>query len=470
MSKKRVDVAPPQEAVTEHDAQRFNRLSATVNASLKKGVNQARLSLTYHISLHYCAQLLRSFLWALLLITLVFLGAEGWRVSRVCARVAQSLPDSGSEYSQLIIQSDEISATLLEEGAADVTLLPRGLSEVCFPLSIEAGGTARTAQITLRTLPMAQRWCLMALALLLCDGMRMLYFTHHHRRLDKRVLAPIRDITALAATLSASNLSNRINEAGTKDELRDLAVVINSMLDRIEQSYNSEKQFVSDASHELRTPIAVVQGYADMLRRWGKDDPEVLEEGLTAIANESENMKELVENLLFLARHDKKTLMMEMTPFDPCEVLEEVHREAELVTPQDQFLLDPLEHCVIEADRAMVKQVTRILLDNAVKYTPPGGTITLGCSVRTDGCQLSVSDNGIGIASEDLPHIFDRFYRADKARKSENGGHGLGLSIARIIVMAHGGKIRVRSKVGEGTTFLVLLPLKPEEAKEAVQS
>jgi len=274
------------------------------------------------------------------------------------------------------------------------------------------------------------------------------------------VLAPIRDITELASTLSASNLSNRINIAGTKNELKDLAVVINSMLDRIERSYNSQKQFVSDASHELRTPIAVLQGYINMLSRWGKSDPEILDEGISAIAQETESMKELVESLLFLARHDKKTLMMEMERFDALDVLTELHREAAMVTPEDTFVLPAAESCPMEGDRSMVKQVMRILCDNAVKYTPKGGMITLGIERRPGWVTLSVQDNGPGISQEDLPKIFDRFYRADAARRSEGGGHGLGLSIARIIVMAHGGKLRVRSKVGVGSTFYVDLPEK----------
>ena len=261
---------------------------------------------------------------------------------------------------------------------------------------------------------------------------------------------------------SASNLSNRINIAGTKNELKDLAVVINSMLDRIERSYNSQKQFVSDASHELRTPIAVLQGYINMLSRWGKSDPEVLDEGINAIAQETQSMKELVESLLFLARHDKKTLMMEMERFDALDMLTELHREAAMVTPEDTFMLTATESCPMEGDRSMVKQVMRILCDNAVKYTPKGGVVTLGIERKPGWVTLSVQDNGPGISQEDLPKIFDRFYRADVARKSENGGHGLGLSIARIIVMAHGGKLRVRSKVGVGSTFYVDLPEKQE--------
>ena len=173
-------------------------------------------------------------------------------------------------------------------------------------------------------------------------------------------------------------------------------------------------------------------------------------------------MKELVESLLFLARHDKKTLMMEMERFDALDMLTELHREAAMVTPEDTFMLTASESCPMEGDRSMVKQVMRILCDNAVKYTPKGGVVTLGIERKPGWVTLSVQDNGPGISQEDLPKIFDRFYRADVARKSENGGHGLGLSIARIIVMAHGGKLRVRSKVGVGSTFYVDLPEKQE--------
>lgn len=318
--------------------------------------------------------------------------------------------------------------------------------------------------------PLFVIWLALMAGLLFCDAWRMVYFARHHNSLDKSVLAPIRDITELAATLSANNLSNRINIAGTKNELKDLASVINTMLDRIERSYNSQKQFVSDASHELRTPIAVIQGYVNMLKRWGKDDKTVLDESLSAIAQETDSMKDLVESLLFLARHDKKTLMMEVEEFDPCDVVAELHKEAALVTPEDEFRFAPSEHCTIQADRGMVKQVMRILLDNAVKYTPKGGTITMGVTKTDDGCMLTMQDNGPGIPGEELPKIFDRFYRSDKAREAESGGHGLGLSIARIIVIAHGGKIRVRSKVGEGTAFYVLLPYRHLAKKQAEEA
>jgi signal transduction histidine kinase len=300
--------------------------------------------------------------------------------------------------------------------------------------------------------------------LVCCDLFRITYFLRRKYRLNNAVLKPIAEMTEAAAALSANNLSNRINIAGTKNELKDLATVINGMLDRIERSYNSQKQFVSDASHELRTPIAVIQGYASMLERWGKTDKAVLDEGIAAISQETASMKELVERLLFLARHDKKTLMLEMEVFDPAEIMSSVHRDAKLLSSAHEFELSPLTHCSVNGDKGMLKQLMRILVDNAIKYTPPGGKITLGMSREGSECVLSVRDTGQGISADEMPRIFARFYRSDNARKAQSSGHGLGLSIARIIVVAHGGKMTVRSKEGVGTTFRVRLPLAREES------
>lgn len=428
-----------------------------------------RLSLTFRIALHYSWQLMRTALVAACILTIVCAGLVLADAEKVISRVSAGECAADGTFPQEVIMHAGVSATCMpfayerpRHSPVDyhvtrltfsaLTLQARHSSGDAFDMRYDLHD-ARTA------------WLWVMIAFVLCDLMRISSFIRHSDRLHKTVLAPIRDITELASTLSASNLSNRINIAGTKNELKDLAVVINSMLDRIERSYNSQKQFVSDASHELRTPIAVLQGYISMLNRWGKSDPEVLEEGISAIAQETESMKELVESLLFLARHDKKTLMMEMEAFDALDVLTELHREAAMVTPEDTFVLSPAESCPMEGDRSMVKQVMRILCDNAVKYTPKGGVIRMGIERRPGHVTLFVADNGPGILPEDLPKIFDRFYRADAARRSEGGGHGLGLSIARIIVMAHGGKLRVRSKVGAGSTFYVDLPEKQDSLR-----
>ena len=450
------------------EMQGFNRVSHRLHGKLSGLLSNFRLSLTFRIAIHYCWQLMRTTLSVMFLVTLFFAGIQGVGIQQSLNRVIDAIPDDGASYSQLVLQDATLQAELLDVEFPLVWndqlsyVVRQALTRLPGQLCIVARHAA-TGQTVLMTVALHDRliaWAWLMGALLLCDLLRMISFIRRRQKLDKRVLAPIRDITDMAATLSASNLSNRINIAGMKNELKDLATVINTMLDRIERSYNSQKQFVSDASHELRTPIAVIQGYIGMLKRWGKDDKTVLEEAITAIDQEASGMKDLVESLLFLARHDKKTLLMEMETFDPVDVVSELHREAAMVTPEDTFLFAPADHCLIEADRGMMKQVMRILLDNAVKYTPKGGTITMGVRKEPGGCTLLMSDNGAGIPKEELPKIFERFYRSDSARKAESSGHGLGLSIARIIVIAHGGKLQVRSKVGVGTTFSITLPEK----------
>lgn len=469
------------EASGEAQPRGFNRLSQDLHGALRHLMSNLRLSLTFRIAIHYALRLLCTTPLVCLFITLCYAGAQVPGMQQTIQHIAGLTPDETGVYAAQDICQEGVTAYLEPGELSDdgwqrlgvyiATVLYRSQRAPEPTLTFASGRVA--GHILYVSFAMSRQiavWLSLMGGVLFCDLWRMISFLRHKDRLDKSVLRPIRDITDMAATLSASNLSNRINIAGTKNELKDLAVVINSMLDRIERSYNSQKQFVSDASHELRTPIAVIQGYVNMLNRWGKDDKTVLEEGITAIAQETESMKGLVESLLFLARHDKKTLLMEMEDFDPCEVVSEVHREAAMVSPDYTFLLHPLEHCRIRADKGMVKQVMRILCDNAVKYTPASGTVTLGVEAWNGGCTLLCSDNGAGISPTDLPKIFERFYRSDSARKAQSSGHGLGLSIARIIVIAHGGKIRVRSKPGAGTTFAITLPAHGAYAQDASRS
>lgn len=438
-----------------------NRVSEKVHG----GLSRIRLSLTFRIALHYCIQLFRSFIPIAFIVTLLLCVFTGFSISHRLEQILPPVTDETRtviEYGSLIAEPD--SETVLSKDF--FPRLGQQLSGI-FPNAFRNGtikfyyssANCGLWHIRMDIHDLWLLWIGLMGGIILCDLLRMLYFFRHNQRLNRRVLAPIQDIATMADTLSESNLSNRINIAGTKNELKDLATVINRMLDRIERSYNSQKQFVSDASHELRTPISVIRGYTDMLKRWGKDDPEILEEGIMAISQETEGMKDLVESLLFLARHDKKTLMMEISSFDPAELVSEVQKEEAMVHTAYRFELAQLDSMQIKADRNMMKQVLRILCDNAVKYSKPDTAVTLSCTRDAEGmCCLSVKDEGQGISQEDLPKIFDRFYRSDKARKSETGGHGLGLSIARIIVIAHNGKIRVRSKPGCGTVFSVLMP------------
>ncbi len=247
------------------------------------------------------------------------------------------------------------------------------------------------------------------------------------------------------------------------EDLASIEAALNSLLYRMQEARMQQARFVDDASHELRTPIAVIQGYVNMLDRWGKDDPAVLDESIKAIKNESENMKELIDQLLFLARGDNGRQKLAMENFDLSEVMREVWEESIMIDSDHKYLFEEGENCIINGDPAMIKQSIRIFVQNAAKYSDKGNTIKL--SVKNTGTNItySVQDEGIGIAGEELSHIFERFYRSDKARNSSTGGSGLGLSIAKWIIDAHKGTVEVLSRQEIGTRITVSFEANTEE-------
>ena len=257
--------------------------------------------------------------------------------------------------------------------------------------------------------------------------------------------------------INAARLDTRIQVSDTQDELKSLAKAINDMLDRINDSYRAQVRFVSDASHELRTPISVIQGYSNLLDRWGKNDEKILQESISAIRDEAANMKELVEQLLFLARGDNNTIKLQIERISLSELVNEVVHETQMIDSSHSYEARG-EDAFISADRGLIKQALRILVDNAIKYTPSGGHIAVGSNLRGEEALLSVQDDGIGIVPEAVPKIFDRFYRADESRTRATGGAGLGLSIAKWITQRHSGSMEVLSREGIGTRITLVLP------------
>jgi signal transduction histidine kinase len=244
-------------------------------------------------------------------------------------------------------------------------------------------------------------------------------------------------------------------------ELAGLELAVNKLIERMHESYRQQARFVSDASHELRTPIAVIQGYANMLSRWGKDDEKVLSESIEAISAESERMKRLVEQLLFLARGDAGRIVLKQELIDLRELMREVYDESRMISPDHNYILAADSPVYARGDADSLKQVVRILVENAIKYTPPGLDIILKTG-ETDGVPtITVQDCGAGIPDEDVPHIFERFYRADGARTRGTGGTGLGLAIAKWIADKHGGWFELVSREALGTRVSLCLP-KPE--------
>jgi len=268
------------------------------------------------------------------------------------------------------------------------------------------------------------------------------------------------EVQALAGKLegiTAAKLDTRIDLEATQDELKSVAAAINGLLDRINHAYQMQARFVSDASHELRTPIAAIQGYANLLDRWGKNDPEALEESIAAIKEEAANMQALVEQLLFLARGDNNTMNLEIEQFDLGQLGETILREYQMMDQNHEWA-SAFESVVVEGDQGLIKQAVRVLVDNAIKYTPAGGMIKL--MVKRDGKygKVVVQDEGIGIPAEVVSRIFDRFFRADESRARATGGTGLGLSIAHWIADRHGGHIEVLSRENIGSRFTLVLP------------
>lgn len=277
--------------------------------------------------------------------------------------------------------------------------------------------------------------------------------------ISRKTLQPLRTIISTAKEIEINDLGKRIALSSSKDELHELAATFNHMLNRIQTGFEQQQRFVADASHELRTPITVISGYADMLDRWGKQDSAALAEGIEAIKSEAASMHNLIEKLLFLARTDqnKQTLTKEVISMQP--LLEELFQETRLIAPQHQVVLAPSEPATIFADVAAIKQLLRIFIENSIKYTPDGGLITLASRKTNSHFEITITDTGIGIPEKEQAKIFDRFYRVDSSRSKTTGGTGLGLSIAHWIAAQHNATIQVASAPAQGTTITLKFPV-----------
>jgi len=267
---------------------------------------------------------------------------------------------------------------------------------------------------------------------------------------------PLEDMATAARQITrADDLSRRVPYANRPDEIGDLARAFNQTLERLERLFRTQQRLLADVSHELRTPLTTIRGNLDLMRRMGDNDPE----SLGAIQIEIERMTRLVGDLLLLARADSGGLPLEHKLVELDNILFDVYRQVRMLEPPVEFELIEVDQVTVLGDSDRLKQLFLNLVENAVKYTPPGGAVSLSLYKEADWTFFEVTDTGVGIPTENLPHIFDRFYRVDKSRARAQGGSGLGLSIAQWIAQAHGGAIHVNSQVGEGTTFKVSLPL-----------
>jgi heavy metal sensor kinase len=285
--------------------------------------------------------------------------------------------------------------------------------------------------------------------------------------LARRALRPLENIASTAEYIGSSqDLSQRLQIRGPNDEVGRLSRAFNAMIGRLDAAFAAQKQFIADSSHELRTPLTVIRGNLDIMKR--DDSVESRRESLAAMDQESARMGKIVEDLMLLAQIDgAHTPRCDRVPLD--EVVLQVYNQSRVLAADKQVVLGHVDAVTVLADHDRLVQMLLNLVDNAIKYTPAGGVITIECrapSMQTAGfATLSVRDTGIGIAPEHLPHIFDRFYRVDKARSRAQGGTGLGLAIVQSIAEAYGGRVTVESTLGQGSTFTVILPAAQTDSK-----
>lgn len=280
------------------------------------------------------------------------------------------------------------------------------------------------------------------------------------RFMATRALKPVAEITSTAQDIAhGANLSRRIPIPEVQDEIGNLARTFNEMMNRLEKSFNQVRQFSSDASHELRTPLTVLKGQSELVLSKPRSKAEY-QEVLSSNLEEINYMSRVLEDLLILSKGDEGKVSLEKEPVELSSIVEEVSRQGEIFADEKEvkIILAYLEPVTILGDAHRLKQMVWILLHNAVKFTPSGGEIKITLQDLDDTVYFTIRDNGIGIPEQDLPKIFDRFYRVDKARSRMDGGSGLGLSICKHIVDRHHGTVDVESKLGEGTKFKIRFP------------
>ena len=296
--------------------------------------------------------------------------------------------------------------------------------------------------------------------LLLSTPLALLFSAYGSYWLAGRAFRPIHRLTDIAHEIGAKDLHQRVPIPHAKDEVRELALIFNQMIGRLEQAFNQQRRFVADASHELRTPVSVIRSITDV----ALSQPSAPEEYvlvLKEINAESERLGKLINDLLALARADEglvqfdhDTVQLDLLTSDVVDSMEALAAERKIT-----LTVGELNSATILGDAARLIQVIMSLVDNALTYTNAGGSVTLSVKTTQTQALLIVRDTGIGIAPKDQAHIFERFYRADPARSRAAGGSGLGLSIVDWVVRAHDGTVNVESRSGQGSTFTVVLPL-----------
>ena len=327
-----------------------------------------------------------------------------------------------------------------------------------FPI-LHEGQIAGVLQVGVSLADIEHTLSILLLVLLIMAPITVLLASGGGLFLAHRALAPIDAITRMAQRISAENLSGRIDLTGPDDEVGRLARTFDTMLARLEEAFTQQRQFAADASHELRTPLTAIIGQIDVALGW-PESVEYYRTTLATISEQAQRLTRLAGDLLFLARADAQPIPQTVEPIDLASLLPAVAMQMQpLATERQQSIrVTPAPTGVVYGNEDYVIRLLLNILDNAIRYTPTGGQVTLSCRRNNASIEISIRDTGPGIAPEHLPRVFDRFYRVDRGRSRVQGGSGLGLAIAQSIAQLHGGQITVESVVGQGSTFIIRLP------------
>ncbi|EIA21295.1 two-component sensor histidine kinase [Listeria fleischmannii 1991] len=286
--------------------------------------------------------------------------------------------------------------------------------------------------------------------------------------LAQNFLSPLTKLAKGMNDVRNNGFQKRIETTSkSRDEISELTVIFNDMMTRIETSFEQQKQFVEDASHELRTPVQIMEGHLKLLNRWGKSDPEVLDESLNASLTELERMKRLVQEMLDLSRAEQVSQTKELQIVSVNDVVEQVKRNFEVMYEDFTFTLDEKDdnlHAMIQHNH--LEQLLIIIMDNAVKYSDGAKEVNMMVFKEKDKINISIRDHGVGISADEIDKVFNRFYRVDKARSREKGGNGLGLAIAKQLVQGYLGTIHAESEEDKGTKITITLPAIDKEEKK----
>jgi heavy metal sensor kinase len=378
--------------------------------------------------------------------------------------------DQDGQWLYRSVSLENNGVAIIRPGALDSprfeTLRVEGRSLRFYSRRIDVNGKPYTVQVAAPMHEAFEALDRFRLLLLLTAPLLLIAASAGGYWLSTRALAPVDEISRTAQRISIENLSDRLPVPPTGDQLQRLSETLNAMFARIEAAVRRITQFTADASHELRAPVALIRTTAEVAVQRKDRTAEEYFEALREILEESERTSQVVDSLMLLARADSGKETLECVAADACAIVREAADQGEKLARNSglKFTANlPSTPVLIQADSNALRRALLILIDNAVKYTPGGGSVGVNLETSEHFARISVSDTGIGISKADVPHIFDRFWRADKARSREQGGAGLGLSIAKWIVEMHHGSINVESELGRGSTFQVQVPLDHEQ-------